>query len=246
MSSIERAVADGLEVAEGGGQTRRDHPFDELVVAAAVGDQVGDGDHAEPVARAVLGQFGDSRHRAVVVHHLADHARGVQPGEAREVDRRLGLPGALEHAAGAALEREHVSGLHEVRGPALGVDRDLDGVRAVVRGDAGGDAFARLDRDGERGFERRLVLGRHQVEPELVAAFGGQRQADQPATLLGHEVDRLGRGELRGHRQIALVLAILVVADDDHLALADVLDRLLDRRERGGCLRVAHTPTLPS
>ena len=33
-------------------------------------------------------------------------------------------------------------------------------------------------------------------------------------------------------RQIALVLAVLVVADDDHPPAADVLDRLLDRRER--------------
>src|SRR5439155_6349589 len=56
----------------------------------------------------------------------------------------------------------------------------------------------------------------------------------------GHEVDRLRGDELRGHRQVALVLAVLVIADDDHLALADVVDRLLDRREgrRGG--GVAH------
>ena len=74
-------------------------------------------------------------------------------------------------------------------------------------------------------------LRRHQVEAELVAALGREREADQAARLLGHEVDRLGRRELRGHRQVALVLAVLVVADDDHLALADVLDRLLDRGE---------------
>ena len=68
------------------------------------------------------------------------------------------------------------------------------------------------------GLERRLVLGRHQVEAELVAALRRERQADQPAPLLGHEVDRLGRDELRGHREVALVLAVLVVADDDHAA----------------------------
>src|SRR5207302_1226821 len=31
----------------------------------------------------------------------------------------------------------------------------------------------------------------------------------------------------------AFVLTVLVVADDDHLALADVFDRLFDRGERG-------------
>ena len=50
--------------------------------------------------------------------------------------------------------------------------------------------------------------------------------------MRGHEVDRLGRRELRRDREIALVLAVGVVDDDDELALADVLDRLLDRRER--------------
>ena len=157
---------------------------------------------------------------------------GRQAGEPREVDRRLGLAGALEHAAGLGLQREDVAGLDEVARPRGGVDRDLDRARAVGGGDAGGDAVARLDRDGEGGLERRLVLGRHQVEPELVAALRGQRQADQPAAVRGHEVDRLGRDELGRHREVALVLAVLVVADDDHAAGADLLDRLLDRRER--------------
>ena len=48
-----------------------------------------------------------------------------------------------------------------------------------------------------------------------------------------HEVDRLGRDELRGDREVALVLAILVVDDDDEAARADLLDRLLDGREDG-------------
>ena len=68
--------------------------------------------------------------------------------------------------------------------------------------------------------------------PELVAAVGRERQADQPAPVLGHEVDRLGRGELGREREVALVLAVLGVADHDHPAFADVLDRLLDGAER--------------
>ena len=38
-----------------------------------------------------------------------------------------------------------------------------------------------------------------------------------------------------GDRQVALVLAVLVVDDDHEPARADLLDRLLDRRERPGC-----------
>ena len=120
------------------------------------------------------------------------------------------------------------------------VDGDLDRVRAVVRRDAGRDALAGLDRDRERRLQRRLVLGRHQLEAELVAALGRQREADPAARLLGHEVDRLGRDELRRHHEVALVLAVLVVADDDHPPAADLLDRLLDRRERRRRLLPAH------
>ncbi len=75
------------------------------------------------------------------------------------------------------------------------------------------------------------VIGR---SAELVGALLGQAEADQAARVRRHEVDRLGRRELRRDRQVALVLAVRVVDDDDHPALADVLDRLLDRRERRG------------
>ncbi len=118
------------------------------------------------------------------------------------------------------------------REPFARVDRDLDRARAILRGDPGRDALARLDRDGEGGTERRLVVIRHRPQVELVAALRSQAEADQPAPVRRHEVDRLGSDELRGDRQVALVLAIRVVDDDDEAPRADVLDRLLDRRER--------------
>jgi flagellar biosynthesis/type III secretory pathway ATPase len=59
----------------------------------------------------------------------------------------------------------------------------------------------------------------------------GEGEADETAALLAHEVDRLGRDELGGHREVTLVLSILVVTDDHHLPLADVLDGVLDGGE---------------
>ena len=114
------------------------------------------------------------------------------------------------------------------------MDRDLDRVAAVGGGDAGGDALARFDADGERGAERRLVVLGHRAQAEMVGALLGQAEADQPARVRRHEVDRVGRRELRRDREVALVLAVGIVDDDDHPAFADVLDRLLDRRERRG------------
>ena len=121
--------------------------------------------------------------------------------------------------------------LDEVARAGRRVDRDLDRLRAVLRGDAGRDALARLDGDGERGAERRLVLIGHLAQPELVAALLGQAEADEAAGVRDHEVDRLGRCELGRDREVALVLAILVVDDHDEAAFADLLDRLLDGRE---------------
>ena len=61
------------------------------------------------VALAVGDQVGHAGHRPVVVHDLADHAGGVEPGEAREIDGGLGLADSLEHAARLARERLHVT-----------------------------------------------------------------------------------------------------------------------------------------
>ena len=79
---------------------------------------------------------------------------------------------------------------------------------------------------------RAVFCGDHLRQIELGEPLFRHRHADQAAAVLGHEVDRLRRDLLRRDGQIAFVLAIFVVDDDDHLAVADGLDRVLDRRER--------------
>ena len=70
------------------------------------------------------------------------------------------------------------------------------------------------------------------------ARWPRQRQADQAAAVLGHEVDGVGRGHLRRDHEIAFVLAVLGVDQDDHAAVAQVLDDLVDRREEALAFRV--------
>ncbi len=120
------------------------------------------------------------------------------------------------------------------------IDRGQHRGRAIARRDAGRRAALRLDRHAERRAERRAVLR----APSSGISSSSSRspvigRQIEPAAVRGHEVDGLGRDLLGGDRQIALVLAILVVDDDDHLPGADRVDRVLDGRERRAtCSRV--------
>ena len=107
----------------------------------------------------------------------------------------------------------------------FGIDGGADGVGAVGGGDAGGDAFAGLDGLGKRGAEARGVLLRHGEEAQVVGAFLGEGEADEAAAIAGHEVDGFGRDVLGGQGEVALVLAVFVVDDDDHAAGADIGER---------------------
>ena len=245
------AEGDGRELAVPSRQPDGRRPLDQLLVPAAILDQVGNRDQAQAVPLAVRDQIVDAGHRPVLVHDLADDAGRDQTGEAGEVDGRLGLAAALENAAVPGTEREDVPRPDEVVSALAAIDRDLDGAGPVMRGDARGDPLAGLDRDGEGGPERRLVALGHRLQTEFVAALLGQAEADQPAAVRCHEVDRLGRRELSRDRQVAFVLAIGSVDHDHELALADVLDRLLDGRERRlflelGCHPLDRTAGLPS
>ena len=56
--------------------------------------------------------------------------------------------------------------------------------------------------------------------------------------MLGHEVDGVGRRHLRGDDEVALVLAVLGVDQDDHAPVAQILDDLVDRRKEALAFRV--------
>ena len=74
--------------------------------------------------------------------------------------------------------------------------------------------------------------------------------------MLGHEVDRIGRGHLRGNNEIAFVLAVRVIDQNEHASVARVVDDLFDGREKLGVVlvigrsgighRVAFTPKAAS
>ena len=190
-----------------------------------------------------------ARHAAILVHHLADDARRLEAGEAGEVDGALGLAGAPQHAAAARAQREHVPRPLQVVGSGAAVDQRLDGGRAVVGGDAGGDAGGGLDRHRERRAVLGAVAAGHRRQAKALAALARQRQADQAAAMLGHEVDRLGRHVVGGQHQVAFVFAVFLVDEDHHAASGQLGDQFGNGGNRhagivGGGPRATRSPGL--
>ncbi len=225
MGFVAGAALDGLdvalvgehaEVAVLGGQNALRDAVDVALVGHAVADEVGYGDHLEGVEFAELDEVGNAGHGAVFVHDLADDAGGNEAGHAGEVDGGFGLAGADEHSAFAGAEGKDVAGAGEIVGRRIRVDRDLDGVGAVGRRDAGSHAFAGLDGLGERGAEAGGIVLGHGTEAHVVGTLFGEGEADEAAAEAGHEVDGFGGAELGGDGEVAFVLAVLVVDQDDH------------------------------
>jgi hypothetical protein len=128
------------------------------------------------------------------------------------------LPGAHQDAALARAQREDMPGTREVCRIAAGVDGDTDGLRAVRRRDASGDALAGLDALGEGGPEARGILLRHRRQAKIVGALLGEGEADEAAAVTGHEIDRLGSDKFSGDGQVAFVFAVFIIDYHDHAA----------------------------
>jgi len=82
---------------------------------------------------------------------------------------------------------------------------------AIVGGDAGRHAGARVDRLTEGSAELRSIFRGHGTDVEMFEALFSHRQAYQAASELGHEVDSLGRDLLGGQGEVAFVFAVFVV-----------------------------------
>jgi hypothetical protein len=203
-----------------GGQRRRqpglrdlaDQPF----LAVSELDDLGHGAHFQIVLFAEGDEVRQARHGAVGLHDLADDAGGLQAGQPRQVHGPLGLPGPHKDAALAGPDGEDVPRPREVlRLRALG-DGHEDGPRPVGGADARRDAGTGIDRHGKGRAERGRVLRGLRRKLQALHVLMGQRQADEAAPVGRHEVDDLGGDFLGGADEVSLVLALLVVHQDDH------------------------------
>ena len=229
------AEGDVAEVAVGRGQVHLGCCLHELrpgggvagagrLVLEAVGYEVAYGDDAYAVALCHLAQLGHSGHGAVGVEYLYECCCGLQPGQACEVCAGLGVAGAAQHAPVLGVEGVDVARAAEVGGLGRGVGQVAYGGGAVGGADAGGAALELIDGDGEWRAEHGGVVLHLVGQLQLHGAADGDGCAQDAAPLAEHEVDLLGGDHLGGGDEVALILAVLVIDDDDELALAEVLD----------------------
>ena len=190
------------------------------LVGGAVVDQVGDRADLQAMLRARTGP-GRAARAIVPSSFMISQitAAGVSTGQVRQVAAGLGVAGAHQHAARLRARPEtHGPGCTMSEAFAFGRVATAYGARAVGRGNSGRHAFGRFDRHREIGAVHRAVGARHRRERQLSRVRFGQRQADQAARVLGHEVDLLRRDEVGREHQVAFVLAILVVDQHDDIA----------------------------
>ena len=237
------AVRDGLELAVLGRQPHRHDALDELLGAATVLDQVGDGDHAQAVLLAVR-RSGRARGPSSRPRSSPRRPRRPAPDPRAGRGRRRPRSGPTRCSTppGRARSGKTWPGCTRSRGAAARVDRHLDRVRPVVRRDPGGHAVARLDRDREGRAERRLVLFASSAASSSSSHRSGVRQRQiSPRAFVAMKLTASGVTNCAAMVRSPSFSRSSSSTTTTNFPDADVLDRLGDPGEhRAPCHRRGH------
>ena len=204
------------------------NPMDKVLRMLAVLDEILDGDDVQPMLFCKRLQLGRAHHVSVIRHDLTAEPRREQPRHAREVGRRLGVSRTAQDAALDRTQGEYMARAAEIRGLCRRIEQHLDRVAPLVRRDAR-RRVVRIDADSEGSLVVVRVVLHHLTDLKLVEAAADDRRADQTACMCRHEVHVLRRHLLCRDDEVALVLPILIVHDDEHLSVFDILDCLFNR-----------------
>ena len=221
------AEGDDVEVSVGCGHVCFHAPLHERFLLEAVGDEVADADDLQSVLASHLLQLGHAGHGAVFVQNLDEGCSRLQTREASQIDSSLGVSGTTQDALVLGIEGIDVSGTAEVGRLTGGVGQCTDGGSAVVSADACSAAFQQVHGDGEGCAEHAGVVLHLMFQFEFLGAADGDGCAEHAAAVAQHEVHLLGGYHLGSCDEVAFVLAVFIVHDDDELSLAEVGQRLL-------------------
>jgi hypothetical protein len=167
--------------------------------------------------------------RAVVVHQLADDADRRQPTQLAQIDRGLGVARAQQHPAVARDQRKDVAGPGKIVGAGIRVGQGAAAGSALVRGNAGAAVGLVVDRHRKGGGVAGFIVRDHRIEPQPAGVLGGDRRADDAGGVADDERHLFGGAERRRDDQITLAFPIVVIGDDDELAVSESLQNFLDR-----------------
>ena len=240
MVALEPALVE-MELESPLGRRQRDGhqtPHEQFLLAT-MGDEVLDREDPQVVLLAEALEIGQAGHAPILAQDLAYRGDRLKAGQRAQIGSGLGVAGAAQHAARHRAQREHVAGAVQVLRARARVRERAQRAGAVEHRGAGRGAAPRVDRFRERRAELGRVLRHHQLELEPVRDLGIHGRAQDAAAVLDGEVHHLGRRALGGEHDIALVLAIGVVDDDDHLVRGDAPHRLFDGQEHRGAVRGA-------
>ena len=157
---------------------------------------------------------------------------GLRPGQARDVDRRLGMAGAHQHAAVARPPAgRRGPGVTMSCGPCVGSMATAT-VRARSAAEMPVVTPSRASIETVKAVWWRVPLFvRHQRQAELLDPLARSAPGRSGrAPCLAMKLIASGVAHLRRDDEVALVLAVLVVDQDEHPAVAGVLDDVLERR----------------
>ena len=77
-----------------------------------------------------------------------------------------------------------------------------------------------------------FIAAFHQGQAKRLRTRPRQRQANQAAPVLGHEVDCRRIGPVADDTEVPLVLAVFVIDENEQLAGARIGNHILNRRQR--------------
>jgi len=159
---------------------------------------------------------------------LADCPGRLQTRHPGQVDGRLSVTGATQHATVLCAQRHHMAGLGEVIGNTRWIRQQSHRGSAVRSRNTCSHTMSGVDSDGIGGAVLVLVDRIHRQQAQPVADIAIERNAQITRGVPDHESDQFGCGLLGGEDQIAFILAILIIDDNDGLTRSDVGNRPFD------------------
>ena len=178
-------------------------------------------------------QPGKTCHGAVLVQHLAQDPRRVETGKPHHVDRGLGVAVPFQHAAIPCLQREEVPRPFEVLRRRILLHEQTGAFCPVMGGYAGRHAVYGIHGYREGRVRCRRFPIDHDGDVQLCKPLFRGGQTDQPPSVHRHEVDDFGCNLLGGYHEIAFVLTVFVIDDDQHPSCSHFFHGLWNGAEMG-------------